>query len=167
MFLIRPQNTYFWMFFWDSVLFSLPSRRSNIVKKYKVFSKGPASSSDLHPKEAHSRFSRPGGQYSRDKCWQKKSFSWGGQLVIRAVKCFSEPFCFVIVIFWKKMFCYNTLSFLFFICFVISNWNNAKIVIVISIWNNVKNKNKHCCRVPNHRLIRPSPQLYWPKLKLI
>ena len=56
--------------------------------------------------------------------------------VVRAVKCFSEPFCFVIVIFWKKVFiCYNTLSF-FVICFVISNWNNVKLVIVISILNN-------------------------------
>ena len=62
----------------------------------------------------------------------------------RAVKCFSEPFCFVIVIFLKKVFCYNTLDF-FVICLLILNWNNVKIVIVISIWNNVKiAKNKHC-----------------------
>jgi hypothetical protein len=56
--------------------------------------------------------------------------------VYRDVECFSEPFwfCYVIVIyFWKKVFCYNT----FFICYVISDWNNVKIVIVFSIWNNV------------------------------
>ena len=29
---------------------------------------------------------------------------------------------------------------LFFICYVISDWNNVKIVIVFSIWNNVLKK---------------------------
>ena len=40
------------------------------------------------PKEAHSRiFVTGAGQCSRDKCWQKKSSSWRGELVGRNSNC--------------------------------------------------------------------------------
>ena len=43
----------------------------NIARK--SFSKGPASSPDLHPKEAHSRIFVTRGSISRNKCWPKRN----------------------------------------------------------------------------------------------
>ena len=59
----------------------------------------------------------------------------------RAVKCFSEPFVLLLLFFERKCFVITLLVF-FVICFVISNWNDVKTVIVIciSIWNNVKHE---------------------------
>ena len=38
------------------------------------------------PKEAHGRISWPGGQYSRDKCWQKKTSRGGSLYVVYKMK---------------------------------------------------------------------------------
>ena len=54
----------------------------NIVKK-RFFQKVRHLVVIYTPKEAHSRIFVIGGQYSRDKGWQTKTFSWRGELVLR------------------------------------------------------------------------------------
>ena len=50
----------------------------------------------------------------------------------------ASHFVLLLLFFGRKCFVITLLFF--YICHVISNWNNVKIVIVISIWNNVKHE---------------------------